>query len=493
MKRGSGIIMHITSLAGDFGIGTMGHEAYEFVDFLKMGGQKYWQVLPLGPTGYGDSPYQSFSSFAGNPYLISLEILEKQGFLERKDYSHLNFGMNKRKVDFSRISKNKMKVLRIAFENAKKIVSHELDIFRKRNREWLDDYALFMALKTKFNLIPWFEWEHNLKKRDNKTLEKYKILYRNEIEFWIYVQYVFFTQWNNLKEYANSKGIKIIGDIPFYTAYDSADTWANSELFYFDRKYKPLKVAGCPPDSFSRTGQLWGNPIYNWRLIEKKNFDWWIKRIEANSKLYDVIRMDHFRGFESYWEVPFGEETAVNGKWVKGPGMKLFHAVDKSLGKLDIIAEDLGFLTPEVKELLRESSFHGMKVLQFAFNPRERNDYLPHKYNRNCVAYTGTHDNDTIKGWLKTSKNRDVSYAMKYLGLNHKEGYSWGVIRGVWSSVADIAMAQMQDFVGLGSNARMNTPSTFGGDNWKWRITKDKISDELSEKIYEITDLYGRL
>lgn len=490
-KRSSGILMHITSLPSPYGIGTFGKEAYEFVDFLVKAGQKYWQMLPLGSTGFGDSPYQSFSAFAGNPYFIDLDFLTKEGILNKKDYNTLDFGDNPEKVEYEKIFNNKMAVLRIAFSKSKSRYKHKIEKFKREHGHWLEDYALYMAVKEKFHLVSWQHWDEDIKLRELKALEKYKNVLKREIEYWVFLQYLFFKQYRELKRYANSNGIKIIGDIPIYVAEDSADTWANNEIFLLDKIKKPTVVSGCPPDAFSETGQLWGNPIYNWAVLEKQGYKWWIDRIRANSKLYDVTRIDHFRGFESYWEIPYGDETAVKGTWVKGPGIKLFHAIKEALGEINIIAEDLGFLTDQVMNFRVQSGYPGMKVLQFAFDAREESDYLPHNYDKNCVVYTGTHDNDTVNGWFKNTNIKDVDFAVKYLRLNEEEGYNWGIIRGALSSVGNLAIAQMQDYLGLGLEARMNIPSTVGG-NWQWRVKKEALTDTLSEKIYKVTKLYGR-
>ncbi|SKC85738.1 4-alpha-glucanotransferase [Maledivibacter halophilus] len=491
IERGSGILLHITSLPSLYGIGTFGREAYKFVDFLEKAGQKYWQILPLGTTGYGDSPYQSFSAFAGNPYFIDLDLLVQEGILNKEDFQNINFGEDKRNIDYEKIFNNKMSILRYSYKNARKTVKDKILVFKENNIDWIEEYSLYMIAKTRFNLKSWQKWDEDIKLRRPEAMRYYKENYEDEMNFWIYLQYQFFKQWKNLKKYANNKGVKIIGDIPIYVAEDSADVWGNRELFLLDNKYKPIKIAGCPPDDFSETGQLWGNPIYNWNLMEKRGFDWWIKRIKANSKLYDIIRVDHFRGFQAYWEVPYGDETAADGRWVKGPGMKLFNALKDSLGHIDIIAEDLGFLTQEVVRFREETGFPGMKVLQFAFNPLEESDYLPHNYEKNCVVYTGTHDNDTVNGWFENTNADDVKHSIKYFNLNEEEGYNWGFIRGAWSSVANIAIAQMQDFLGLGSKARMNIPSTLGG-NWLWRLRRNELNNELAKKIYEMTKLYGR-
>ncbi|MBN1044610.1 4-alpha-glucanotransferase [Clostridium botulinum] len=492
MRRSSGIIMHIASLPGEFGIGTFGKEAYEFADFLKESHQKYWQILPIGPTSYGDSPYQSFSAFAGNPYFIDFNLLKKDGLLKSKDYSNLNFGKDKEDIDYGLIFVEKMKVLRKAYERFKLNLPTDLKEFEEEN-QWLDDYSLYMALKSKFELKSWQKWDIDIKLRKKEVLNKYREELKDEINLWKFIQYKFFEQWTNLKKYVNDLDIEIIGDIPIYVAEDSADIWANPKAFLLDEEtLVPLKVSGCPPDNFAVTGQLWGNPIYNWDYIDKTNYKWWIDRMKQSSKLYDVIRIDHFRGFESYWSIPYGDPTAENGEWVKGPGMKLFNAIKKELGDIKIIAEDLGFLTDEVVKFREESGFPGMRVLQFAFVGDAANRDLPHNYEENCIAYTGTHDNNTFRGWLeKTGTEEEIEASIKYLGLNKEEGYNWGFIRGVWSSKAYLSIALIQDFLNLGNESRINVPSTLG-QNWRWRAKEDVFTDELAEKIYEITKMYGR-
>ena len=485
--------MHITSLPGPYGIGSFGKEAYKFVDFLEKAGQTYWQILPLGSTGYGDSPYQSFSAFDGNTDLIDLDQLVQLGYLKKKDFKNCDFGSDPEVVDYEKVTRLKMDLLKKAFKRAHKKVEKDLLTFKEENKHWIEDYALFMSIKEHNNLKPWKLWDEDIRLRQDKAMKKYQRKFKKDIEFWVFTQFVFFTQWKDLKNYANQKGIKIIGDIPVYVAEDSSDTWANNAIFYLDENNVPVEVAGCPPDAFSETGQLWGNPIYDWEVLEKQNFDWWVARIKANLKLYDIIRIDHFRGFESYWQIPYGSETAIDGKWIKGPGMKVFKAIKDALGDVDIIAEDLGYLTPEVHQLREDTGYPGMKVLQFAFDTREESDYLPHNYNKHCVVYTGTHDNDTVMGWLETSgQKEDVEHAINYLKLTKEEGYHWGFIRGAWSSTGELAIAQMQDFLALGNDARMNIPSTIGG-NWIWRCKPDAITEKLTEEIYDITKLYGRI
>lgn len=492
INRCSGILMHITSLPSPYGIGTFGKEAYDFVDFLEKSGQSLWQILPISPTGYGDSPYQSYSAFAGNPYFIDLPLLTEVGLLKKEDYENINFGKDCTKVDYNKIFDNKIPILKKAFKNSTGKFENRIKKFREDNKTWIEDYALYMSIKERFNLKPWQEWDKKIKLRDEKILEKYREELREEIDYWVFLQYIFFQQWADLKGYANDKRIKIIGDIPIYVAEDSADTWANSEVFVLDENKNPTVISGCPPDAFSAEGQLWGNPIYRWDYLDKIGYGWWIERVKASSKIYDITRIDHFRGFEAYWEVPAGEDTAIKGKWVKGPGMKLFNKIKEEIGEIEIIAEDLGFLTKEVIDFRVTSGYPGMKVLEFAFDAKEESDYLPHNYDKNCVVYTGTHDNDTINGWMENANEKDIDFAIKYLKLTEEEGYNWGFIRGALSSVANLAVIQMQDYLGLSSEARMNIPSTVGG-NWQWRINKNDLTDELAKNIYNITRLYGRL
>lgn len=488
MERGSGIIMHITSLPNKYGIGSFGEEAFKFVDFLKNAGQKHWQVLPLGPTGYGDSPYQCFSAFAGNPYFIGLDLLVKDGLLRLEDIENIDLGQEKERVDYYKIFKNKMEILKKAYKNNKE----SLEEFKLENKNWIEDYGLFMALKNKFDLRAWYDWDRDIRFREKEAMDKYKKELEDEIGYWIFLQYVFHKQWRSLKEYANSNDIKIIGDIPIYVAGDSCDVWADHKMFLLDEERVPLRVAGCPPDYFSETGQLWGNPLYDWEYLDKNNYIWWIDRIKTSLKLYDLVRIDHFRGFEAFWSIPYGDETAINGEWVKGPGVKLFNKVKDELGEVNIIAEDLGLLTQEVIDFLKETGFPGMKVLQFAFSRDYESQYVPHNHIKNCVVYTGTHDNDTFLGWFQDEKNKgDVEYAKEYLKLSEEEGYNWGFIRGAWSSVAALAMAPMQDFLGLDNNYRMNKPS-IAENNWTWRAREEQLNEDLEIKIKKLTELYKR-
>ncbi len=490
--RASGVLMHISSLPGDTGIGTLGKEAYEFVDFLKNSGQTYWQVLPLCPTSYGDSPYQSFSTFAGNPYFIDFDLLCKEDLLKKSDYSKIKWYENPERIDYKLLYKNRFKVLRNAFDNFNLNNAKYID-FCNETSFWLDDFALYMSLKNSFDGKPWNEWSQDLKTRNDKSVSKVKIELNEEIEFQKFIQYIFFKQWNDLKKYANENGIKIIGDIPIYVAGDSADVWANPKQFLLDENCNPIDVAGCPPDAFSDDGQLWGNPLYDWDYMKKDGYLWWKNRIEHLCKMCDVIRIDHFRGFESYYCIPADSKTAKIGEWRKGPGIDFFKEIENSLGKKDIIAEDLGFLTPAVKKMLKQSKFPGMKVLQFAFDTDEDNDYLLHNFTKNSVAYAGTHDNDTIIGYMtKTAPRKTRKRAREYLRLTRKEGYNWGFMKAVWSSNSNTAIVTMQDLLGLGNEARMNYPSTVT-DNWQWRAKPGYLSDELAEKIRYYTNLYQRI
>ncbi len=491
-KRSNGILLHISSLPGEYGIGDFGKEAYKFVEFLDKSGVKYWQILPLGITGYGDSPYQSFSAFAGNPYFIDFEELINEGFLTGEEVAGINLNKNSEKVDYLHLYEGKMELLRKAYERGKGVLRSRLEEYYQENFSWLQEFSLYMAIKKSHGEKSWLEWEKDYRNWRSQTVRRFVANHQEEIFFWIFTQYYFDRHWHRLKKYANDKGIEIIGDLPIYVSEDSADVWKNPGLFQLDENLKPITVAGCPPDAFSSTGQLWGNPIYDWEAMKDSGYKWWIKRIAHSFTLYDVLRIDHFRGFEAYWEVPFGEDTAIFGEWTKGPGMELFRAIKEELGELKIIAEDLGYLTPEVEKLIKDSGFPGMKVLQFAFDPREESDYLPHNYTQNSVVYTGTHDNHTAVGWMENIPEEQLDFAKKYLKLDDREGYPWGLIRGAWSSVSNIAVAPMQDFLGLGDEARMNIPSTLGG-NWDWRMEHHQLSEDLARRIYDLNKTYGRL
>ena len=488
--RESGILMHITSLPGPYGVGTMGKSAYSFVDFLKKAGQSYWQILPLTPTSYGDSPYQSCSTFAGNHYLIDLDMLVEEGLLKKEELVSINWCDRENKVDFGTQYRNRLKVLRLAygrFESNEDFVN-----FCRDNGSWLSDFSLFMALKDANDGKPWYQWDTALKVRDPNAVWDARRKLRDEVSFYSFVQYLFRKQWTALRTYAHENGIRIIGDVPIYVPLDSADVWSNPELFQLDADLTPTAVAGCPPDAFSEDGQLWGNPLYRWELMSRRGYSWWINRLSAAGKLYDVIRLDHFRGFEAYWSVPYGDKTARGGKWIKGPGMKFIKAIKDNLPGLKLIAEDLGVLTDAVLELRDGSGLPGMKVLGFAFDSREPSDYLPQAFVPNTVCYTGTHDNMTMRQWFDTATEEAVEYAVEYMALTEKEGYVWGVIRTAMSSVSDLCVIQMQDFLDLGGEARMNFPGTLSDANWTWRAEQGKLTDKLAEKIGKMTRLYNR-
>ena len=488
--RECGILMHITSLPGPYGVGTMGRYAFSFVDFLKLSGQSYWQILPLNPTGYGDSPYQSCSTFAGNHYLIDLDLLVEEGLLKKKELDQITWNLSETKVSFGLLYHHRLKILRLAYDRFqdKKV----LDVFCKANSAWLPDFALFMALKNRFGGKPWYDWDEDLKFRNSKAIEKAKKELSEEIKFYCFVQYLFFKQWSALRAYAHSQGIRIVGDVPIYVPYDSVDVWTNPSQFQLDGKLDPVSVAGCPPDGFTEDGQLWGNPLYRWDVMEADGFTWWIQRLAAAGEMYDVVRLDHFRGLESYWSVPYGDKTARNGKWVKGPGLAFVKAIHKELPKLEMIAEDLGYMTQEVMDLRDASGYPGMKVLQFGFDPKEPSDYLPHTYTRNTVCYTGTHDNMTMRQWFDTAMEEEVELATAYMHVTADEGPVWGSIRTAMASVSDICVIQMQDFVEFGGEARMNFPGTLSDSNWTWRAKCDIMNPALSERIYNMTKLYGR-
>ncbi len=490
--RKSGVLLPVSSIPSKYGIGTFSKQAYEFIDLLAQAGQTYWQILPLGPTGYGDSPYQSFSTFAGNPYYIDLETLIEDGYLTKKDCDKYDFGDNAEYIDYEKIYLSRFKVLRTAFENSNIEKDEQFLDFIEKNSYWLDDYALYMAVKNSFGGVSWIEWDEDIKLRKKAALTKYREEYKSEIAFYQFQQYMFAKQWTALKEYANEKKIQIIGDIPIYVAFDSADTWANPELFQLDEDCVPVAVAGCPPDSFSATGQLWGNPLYRWDYHKETDYDWWMKRIAYCYQLYDVVRIDHFRGFDEYYSIPYGDETAEFGHWEKGPGYDIFKTMKEKLGKKAVIAEDLGFLTKSVLRLVKKTGYPGMKILQFAFDSREESDYLPHNYTANSVVYTGTHDNDTVLGWFGSLNRHDKAFAKRYLNIRNNKDIQWEFIRAAMASVSDTCIIPMQDYLGLGAEARINIPSTLGL-NWKWRMLSGEFDEELALRIKNMTKLYGRL
>ena len=489
--RKSCIIMHISSLPSEYGIGKMGRHAFAFVDFLKDAGVKCWQILPLSPTSYGDSPYQSFSVNAGNPYFIDFEILEGDGLLEHHEFASFMWESEPGKVDYSLIYDHCFDVLRIAYSRFKPAKFPEYKKFCDKNKDWLEEYALFMALKFKNGGKAWYEWESEISMHKGKAVAAAKKELKKDIGFYKFLQFEFTRQWGELKKYANDNGIEIVGDIPIYCALDSVEAWADHKLFWFDRKRRPVCVAGCPPDSFSPTGQLWGNPLYDWEYHKKTGYKWWIGRIKSAAELYDIVRIDHFRGFESYYTIPFGSEDATVGEWKKGPDYELFRLAEEKLGRLNIIAEDLGFLTPEVHEMLDKCGYPGMKVLQFGFSDGE-NCYLPHNFTTtNCFAYTGTHDNETLNGWVESLDKKSLKFAKKYLNVRKKSEIPEAVIRAAWGSVAAVACAQMQDFLDSPGSDRMNTPSTLGG-NWQFRTKESDFTSELAKKIRRLNKLYNR-
>ena len=492
--RESGILLPISSLPSQYGIGCFSKEAYEFVDQLALANQKYWQILPLGPTSYGDSPYQSFSTYAGNPYFIDLNTLIEEGVLTKKECNLADFGSDSRFIDYGKLYKARYKLLRKAYERSNISQNPEFQTFQEENAWWLDDYSLFMAVKGFFQDECWDKWPEDIKKRYGYALDYYREQLYFEVEFQKYMQFEFSIQWKKLKTYANENGIRIIGDIPIYVAYDSADTWAHPELFQLDEENVPLAVAGCPPDGFAADGQLWGNPLYRWDYHRQTGYAWWMQRLSYAFYLYDVVRIDHFRGFDEYYAIPYGETTAQKGKWEKGPGMDLFNTLNKKIENLRVIAEDLGFLTKSVLEMLKESGYPGMKVLQFAFDGSENSSYLPYKYEHNCVVYTGTHDNETTKGWLENLQGHDRDFVREYINCYEVpvNDCVWALIRTALASVADLAIIPIQDYLCLGNEARMNVPATLG-DNWKWRLTKGQISDMALYHMREVTRIYGRL
>lgn len=492
MKRASGILLPISSLPSRYGIGGFSEEARHFVDLLERAGQSYWQILPLGPTGYGDSPYQSFSTFAGNPYFISLDELIDEGLLteeecEAADATEKGYEAY---VNYSMVYKTRFKVLRKAYDRfVEKGLPDDFGDFCEENNEWLKDYALYMAIKAACGMKPWNLWPDKLKTREPAALEEFSDEHADDIQFIYFQQYEFSKQWNALKNYAHKHGVKIIGDIPIYVAMDGADTWSCPELFQFEEDLTPKGVAGCPPDCFSATGQLWGNPLYNWEYHKKTGYAWWIRRLGHMKELYDVVRIDHFRGFNDYWSIPFGDKTAEFGHWEKGPNLDLFRAARKALGKMDVIAEDLGSLSPDVVKMVKKSGFPGMKIIEFAFDGSGTNPYLPCNYDHNCVVYTGTHDNDTAAGWLASIDRRTKHYVNRYVG--HRVRDPKDLIRLAMASTADLAVIPVQDWLGLGNEARINLPGT-SSDDWKWRLLPGQFEEKTADEIRDMTETYGR-
>lgn len=495
-SRSGGILLHPSSLPGPYGIGDLGPQAYRFVEWLVSTGCKLWQVLPLGPTGYGDSPYQCFSAFAGNPYLISFDALIEDGLLTDDDFTDLPT-FKPALVEYGQLIPWKLDLLQKAFSRLTSVPNRfreEFEQFRVENASWLDDYALFMALKEANGGGPWSDWDESLRKREPAAMENARSDHQDDILRYSFYQFLFFRQWHRLRLYANERDIKIIGDIPIFIAYDSADAWANPELFFLDEKSLPTVVAGVPPDYFSETGQLWGNPLYRWAVHKAAGYAWWLERFRSVLNFVDVVRLDHFRGFAGYYEIPYGAPTAETGQWMTGPGKDFFRVVSRELGgeengALPIIAEDLGVITPDVVELRDGFNLPGMKILQFGFSGAD-NPFLPHNYTANCVAYTGTHDNDTAMGWFESAPLEERTFALRYLNSDGSD-FAWDLIRAVWSSVAVYAVAPMQDVLSLGTEARMNFPSRLGG-NWEWRMQEDDLEEALAERLREFNELYLR-
>jgi 4-alpha-glucanotransferase len=490
-ERAAGILLAVSSLPSPYGIGSLGEAAREWLRFLKDSGQRYWQILPLSPTSWGDSPYQRFSAFAISSYYIDLDALIEQGLLLPQEVNAVRWEKKANTVDYAVLYRRREPLLRMAWERFVQVPHAEFDEFCLQNSFWLDDYSLFMAIKKKHRGRSWLEWDKPLKLRESSVMRRIKRKLAAEIRYYSFVQYIACAQWQGIKNYAHSLGIAIIGDLPIYVAADSADAWANSGLFLLDEERRPLRVAGCPPDSFTSGGQLWGNPLYRWDAIAETGFAWWIARLRFNLSLYDIVRIDHFRGFESFFSIDAHAADAADGKWVKGPGLAFIEAVNRELPGAAIIAEDLGFLTAEVQALLEASGYPGMKVLQFAFDPREPGGYMPYTYNRNCVVYTGTHDNSTTMGWFKSAPPESVNFAIEFLGLNNNKEGHWAFIRCALASVAQTAIIPMQDYLGLDDRARMNTPSTIGG-NWQWRMLPGAATPALAQEIRRLTGLFGR-
>lgn len=492
LKRGAGLLLPISSLPSPYGIGTLGKEAYKFVDYLVEAGQKYWQVLPVGPTSYGDSPYQSFSAFAGNPYFIDLDYLVEEGLITKAQIKKFPWGDNAEYIDYATVYGSRFQILRMAFNNSTYAETKEYAQFEKDNEYWLDDYSLYMAVKFKFDNQEWSKWDYDIKARQPEAIDRYKEELKDDIAFWKFCQFKFFEQWNKLRVYANESGIEIIGDIPIYVAMDSADVWAHKDLFELDEDFEQINVAGVPPDAFSEDGQLWGNPLYNWTRMEECDFEWWKQRMASNSKIYDYIRIDHFIGVVNYYSIEAGCLNAKEGVWRQGPGKKLTDAIDSAIGDAKIIAEDLGIVSPAVRELLAETGYPGMNIIEFAFDGGPTNSHLPHNYKPNSLVYGGTHDNETVVGYFSSRSAADLKYAYKYLGVTKKSEIPAAVLRAAYASVAAIAIFQVQDILELGNEARMNTPSTVG-DNWKWRMLKGSLTKKKAKELKELAEFYARL
>ena len=492
MVREAGILLSVSSLPSPYGIGTLGRSAFDFIDFLASAGQRYWQMLPVGPISYGDSPYQSFSTFAGNPYYIDLDRLVEEGLLTQREAEGFHWGEDPRRVDYGAIYRSRFALLERAFERGWTRDQDSIARFALEHRTWLADYALFMSLKRHFGMIPWTDWPDDaIRLRQPEAVAAYRRRLDRDVRFFTYLQYLFAQQWSDLRDYAQAKGVKLVGDLPIYVALDSSDVWSAPELFQLDRNNFPTAVSGVPPDGFSRDGQLWGNPLYDWPRMKRNGFAWWESRLRATLERFDVPRLDHFRGLESYWSVPAGASSAAAGHWEPGPGQDFLRMLERSFPDVLIIAEDLGYITDPVRALVDASGCPGMKVLEFAFDRREAGDYLPHNYPVNCVCYVGTHDNNTILGWFQEAASEDVETARAYFGLHEQEGWNWGMIRGGMATSARLFIAQMQDYLGLDGTARMNTPGRLGG-NWQWRMLPGEASPELAQRLLRYTKLFGR-
>ena len=488
--RASGVLMPVFSLPSHYGIGCFSREAYEFIFRLEEAKQKYWQILPLGPTGAGDSPYAPLSSFALNPYFIDPAVLVRKGLLDRHDFSTRDFGIDSRYIDYGKLFAGRTDLLRIAYRGFSP--TPDFETFKSSNAGWLDDYSLFMAVKEHFDHISWSEWDKDIMLRKQDALDRYSEILGKDIEFFKWEQYELNLEWTALKHHANAHGVEIIGDLPIYTAFDSADCWANSYLFMLDRNKRPLSVAGCPPDEYAPRGQLWGNPIYNWNSIRRHSYRWWISRIQHNFRLFDIVRLDHYRGFESFYSIKSGETTAVNGRWIAGPGLPFFNYVEKQIGKKRYIAEDLGFIDESVREMITKNGLPGMKVLQFAFGG-DNSEYLPHNYIKNCIVYTGTHDNDTSRGWFANLEREKRHWLRAYTGRPEIAGDNIAaeMIRLAESSIADTCIIPIQDWLNLGSDSRINIPGTAQG-NWRWRMTYSEFTKKLADRMADMAEMYGR-
>jgi 4-alpha-glucanotransferase len=493
LTRGAGVLLPISALPSNYGIGTFGRKSYEFVDFLERIGCRYWQVLPIGPTSYGDSPYQSFSAFAGNPYFIDLDLLVEEGMLRKDEIEAFDWFITEEQIDYGLIYNSRIKVLKYAFNRSKHKNNETYHEFCEKNEYWLEDYSLYMAVKYYFDNKEWLLWDDKIKNREPEAMNKYRYLLKDEIEFWQFVQFKFCEQWDRLKKYTNSKGISIVGDIPLYVAMDSADVWAHYEMFELDERKNPIHVAGVPPDAFSEDGQRWGNPLYRWDVMEQDDFSWWRERMKASARLYDVIRIDHFIGIVNYYSIPADCPTAVVGRWKKGPGKKLTNLIMDAIGDAKIIAEDLGALTPKVIDLIEKTGFPGMKVLEFGLDGNIDNPSLIHNYrNPNMVAYTGTHDNETLVGYLQNMKKKDLRFSLRYFNCKSVKNLPDAIIRALYASNADVIIIQMQDLLKLDNSARMNHPSTIG-NNWRWRLLKGQYNLVDERSLYEQAYLYGRI